>query len=302
MGKACCNIKSTILAQKFYFCSLMMNDPINFTDEHFQRQNSGSCDLLIHLDADSYSYAIVDKEQNSLMALVKKHFGESTGTFSAYDRLEILKAENNDVNLAFAKVKISVEAKAFAFVPEDLYSADDLPKYSKFIGAEPKSALLTTEIQPFGIKNITAVDTDLEINLRNSFANPIICSQANPFLLGVYALLNEAKANQLFLNIKRNSFEAAVIRNNTLEFYNFFEISNTDEFNYFILNLISQLNIDQSLAVTLSGEIDEQNELYETLQKYFEHLFFAETELVKNVSEIPAPHRFFTLLSLNQCE
>ena len=280
----------------------MMKDPINFTDEHFQRQNSGSCHLLIHLDADSYSYAIVEKDQNSLKALTKKYFGQNTETFSAYDRLEILKAENDDVNLAFDRVKISVEARSFTFVPEDLYSADDLAKYSKFIGAEPKSGLLMTDIKPYGIKNITAVDADLEMNLRNAFNNPIICSQANPFILGVYALLDEAKGNQFFLNFTRDSFEAAVIKNNTLEFYNIFEISNADEFNYFILNLISQLNIDRNLTVTLSGEIDENNDLYERLQKYFEHMLFAQSPLIKNSSAIPAPQRFFTLLSLNLCE
>jgi len=280
----------------------MKNDPINFTDEHFQRQNSVSCDLLIHLDADSYSYAIIDKEQNSLKALVKKYFGQITDTFSAFDRLEILKAENDDVNLPFTRVKISVETKAFTFVPSELYSAADLPKYSKFIGAEPESGFLTADLKPFGIKNITAVDADLEVNLRNAFRNPIICSQATPFILGVFTLLDTANRKQLFLNFSRNCFEAVVIKDNSLEFYNTFEISNADEFNYFILNLIGQFNIDRNLAVTLSGEINEQNELYERLQKYFEHLLFAESALTETVSSIPAPQRFFTLLSLRLCE
>ena len=280
----------------------MMNNLIDFTDKQFQPNNSSACHLLIHLDSDSYSYAIVDKEQNRLSVLFKKYFPQSPDTFSAFNRLEILRAENENVNLDFGKVKISVETKAFTFIPEELYASADLPKYGKFIGVEPSVVLLNSDIRPLGIKAIAAVEPNLANDLKVTFSDPLIVSQANPFIAGIYQLQAQG---ELFLNFNHDSFEAAVFRKGTLELYNIFETSNNDEFNYYILNLINQLELDRNFPVVLSGEIDSGNERYLRLQKYFEQLTFADASLLANGREVDkqfALHRVFSLLSLDLCE
>jgi hypothetical protein len=293
------------ISSEILFLSPMTNNPINFRDEQFNPKNSGDCHLLIQLDSDSYSYAIIDKEQNRLSVLILNYFQENTDTFSTFSRLEILKAENEDINLEFAKVKISLETRAFTFVPEELYSPADLPNYGKFIGVEPQTALLTADIRGFGIKNITAVETDLEHYIKGAFPDPLIVSQANPFIAGIHRLKQKGIAGELFLNFNRTSFEAAVIKKGTLEFYNIFDISGADDFNYFVLNLVSQLNIDRNLPVSISGEIDRFNEHYERLKKYFEMLSFAEPEVLSKGPELlkkAGSQRFFSLLSLDLCE
>lgn len=283
----------------------MMNTPIHFTDEQFNPHNSGTCHLLIHLNAHSYSYAIVDKETNRISELCENYLPENTVDFSASSGLEILMAEHENLNLKYSTVKISVETKAFTFIPEKLYSSNDVLQYSKFIGAEPNSALLQTDIRAYGIKNISAFEADLENNLQHTFPDSLILSQANPFIAGIYELKKQGIPGELFLNFSGIRFEAAVVRNETLEFYNIFDITSADEFNYFILSLIDRLNIDRSLQVNLSGNIDSENELYHRLQKYFTALRFTEIGLWNNEAEFSdqvAPHRFFSLLALDLCE
>jgi hypothetical protein len=280
----------------------MINDPINFRDEHFQPHQSPSCHLLIHLDTDSYSYAIIDQAQNQLKALVKNYFGEKTESFSTFDRLEILKAENENIGLDFGKVKISVETRAFTFVPDELYSDADLSKYSKFIGVEPDTALLTADISAFGIKNVTAVERELDSILTNAFPESLIVSQANSFLAGVAKLAKGGNESQLYLNTNIDTFEAAVIKNGSLDFYNIFEVSNADEFNYFLVNLINQLNIDRNLPVFLSGEIQAGDEQFQRVQKYFATLNFANNDLLNQATGVRNPHRLFSLASLDLCE
>jgi hypothetical protein len=280
----------------------MINDPINFRDKLFQPHHSHACHLLIHLDTDSYSYAILDNGQNRLRALVKNYFGERTESFSTFDRLEILKAENEDVSLPYKKVKISVETNAFTFVPEELYNPADLPKYGKFIGVAPETTLLTADINAFGIKNITAVEPNLKNILQQAFPEPIIFSQANPFLAGIARLEKEGSESELFLNFNVGSFEAAILRKGALEFYNIFEVSNPDEFNYFILNLISQLNIDRNLLVSLSGEILSGDDHYQRLEKYFEKMSFSNTQILDQATGVFNSYRLFSLVSLDLCE
>ncbi|HUH33080.1 MAG TPA: DUF3822 family protein [Daejeonella sp.] len=281
----------------------MMNNPILFTDDQFNPQNAGACHLLIHLETSSYSYAIVDKNNGRLNIVAKNYFPENASIHSDLSRLEILRAENEFVNLDFEKVKVSLQTQAFTFVPQELYSQADLPQYSKFIGAKPESTLLNDNIHSFGIMGISAVDAELKIALQNAFTDPLIVAQANPIIAGVHRLRMNGNPVQLFLNFNIDSFEAVVIKNDTLEFYNIFEIATADEFNYFLLNLITEFSIDLSHGVIVSGEIESQNERYQRLQKYFESILLAETltnsdEAFKGFKS----HVFFSLLSLDLCE
>lgn len=281
----------------------MMNNPILFTDEQFNPQNVGDCHLLIHLDTTSYSYAIIDKKQDRLNVLAKNYFPEDTSAYSDLNRLEILIAENEFINLDFEKVKVSLQTQAFTFVPLELYSQADLPQYGKFMGAQPDSVLINTTINPLGIKNISAVDPDIENALQKSFVDPLIVSQANPFIAGIHDLKKKGNAGELFLNFSHDHFEAAVIRGNMLEFYNLFEITNSDEVNYYILNLINELSINREHLVTISGDIDRQAEHFTRLQKYFDKISFAEMIVGREGAfKDFEPHQFFCLLSLDLCE
>lgn len=281
----------------------MMNNPILFTDDQFNPQNAGACHLLIHLETSSYSYAIIDKKNGRLNVVAKNYFPANTSAFSALNRLEILIAENEFVNLEFEKVKISLQTQAFTFVPQELYSQDDLPQYSKFLGAQPDSILIDTDIHPFDIKNIYAVDAEVENILRKSFTDVLIVSQANPLIAGMNNLKKNGNTGELFLNFSHDSFEAAVIKGDTLQFYNIFEITNSDEFNYFLLNLIDELSINREQAVIISGDIDSQSEHYTRLQKYFDRIYFSEP-MINNAEAFDGfkSHAFFSLLSLDLCE
>ena len=280
-----------------------MNNPILFTDDQFNPHNSGDCHLLIHLDTRSYSYTIIDKKHNRLSVAAKRDFPESAFSYSDLNRLEILIAENELLNLDFEQVKISLQTQAFTFIPLELYSQVDLPQYSKFIGAQPDSILIDTEIHSLGLKNISAVDADIKNTLQKSFLDPLIVSQANPLIAGIYDLNKKGDSIGFFLNFNDESFEAAVINNDTLEFYNIFEIANADEFNYFLLNLLNEFNINVDRPVTVSGEIDSQSEHYIRLKKYFDKISFAKT--LNNYEEAFRDfksHVFFSLLSLDLCE
>ncbi|NEU08316.1 DUF3822 family protein [Flavihumibacter sp. R14] len=283
----------------------MMNSPIHLTDEHFNLDDAGNCHLLIHLAPHSYSYAIVDKDHDRLGVLVRKTFPAHADTISNAERLELFRAENEYLRQEFRKVKISVETKAFTFIPEELYSGNDVSQYSKYIASPPEAALLNSDIKPYKVRTVAAIEADLESSVKNSFQDPLIVSQANPFIAGIYNLIISGNPSGLFLNFGENCFEAAFIQSGIFEFYNIFEIPTADEFNYFLLNLLNQLSIDDSTYVTLSGEIQEGDENYLRITKYFTQVSFTDVKLMNSgngaFKRVPT-HEFFSLLSLDLCE
>ena len=283
----------------------MMNSPIHLTDEEFNLDSSGDRHLLIHIADQSYSCAIIDKERSRLGVVVKKKFGQQAGSMNSSEKLEIILSDNGYLKQDFQSVKISVETTAFTFVPEELYSDDDLPQYTKFMGASPDSVVLSSNIRPYGIANICAIDAAFGSKLRSVFRDPLIVSQANPFIAGIYSRIISGNPSGLFLNCCTDRFEAAVVQSGTLEFYNIFRTRTTDEFNYYLLSLISQLALDRSMAVTLSGEIQQEDENFMRLSKYFDNISFSDSRIMRNGSDVfkrlPS-HEFFSLMSLDLCE
>ncbi len=281
----------------------MMNNPIRFTDAHFLPQKSVHCHLLIHLDTDSYSYAIVDQAENRLYALVKKHYNLGIDSFNILNRFSNLQQENEHINLAYSQIKISVNTGAFTFIPDALFAAENLPQYSAFTGASPDSTILNTYISSAGINNIVALETELTDTLTNTFDKPLVLNQANPFIAGIFALAGPGSRSGFFINFNHHGFEAALIDDQKLKFYNSFEITATEDFNYFLLNMITQLSLDPEKQLTVSGAIDSDDKLYEILQKYFGQIIFAEPERPDNFSESGLKlHQHFSLLSLDLCE
>jgi len=282
-----------------------MNSPIHLTDEHFSLSKTAGSHLLIRLADNSYSYAIVDAEHSRPLVLVKNKLSPQTESMSSTEKLEIILTENPYLKGDFGKVKISVETKAFTFIPAELYDDADLPQYSKFVGSTCESEVLSSDIPAYGIKTVCAIDAALVTQLKSSFHDPLIVSQANPFLNGVYQLVVSGSPEGLFLHFNTGSFEAAIVRNGILEFYNIFEIATADEFNYFLLNLMSQLTLDQNTAVSLSGEINKEDENFERVAKYFDKIDFTGSQEMNAAPEafsrVPA-HTFLALLSLGLCE
>ncbi|MGB4775759.1 MAG: DUF3822 family protein [Daejeonella sp.] len=282
-----------------------MNKTIYLIDENFQSQHSGKCDLLIQINADSIFYAIVDKGQDQLRVLVQADFNDNTPKASVIDVIDKLLQTEAHLKYYFRKVKISVQTFKFTFIPAELYIADNIPDYAKFIKPAMETDVIVNDIKSFHIKNAFLIPTNLQNKLNSGFHKPQILSQANSFIEGARKIHSDT-SNELFLNIQSKSFEAAILNDNKLLFYNIFEYQNADEFNYFLLTVLQNLNIDvNQTLITLSGEIKQSDEVYKRIEKYFANLIFADSKLLSNqsdlFSEIPS-HSIFPLLSLNLCE
>lgn len=284
-----------------------MINTLNLTDEQFQLHHSEKCDLLIHLGSRNIAFAIIDKSQQQLKVLTDKPVYENDQHIPLVRRLDNLRELTLVLQQKFRKVKISVETPAFTFIPQELYSKDLLEEYGHFIKFADGTELKISTIYSAGIKNITAIDTLLIKELNSRFNQPLIFSSIHPFIESTLQIVKKDSSTQLFLNFCEAAFEAAYYEKGKFIFYNKFEFATADEFNYFLLNIIQQLNVDlKNTAVQLSGKIEHEDELVDRMEKYFDEINFAGIfHLVKVPSIIASQaslHNYFSLISLGLCE
>jgi hypothetical protein len=265
-------------------------------DDHFQSQHSGKCDLLLQLTSSRISYALFDKARDTIKAVFDAPITQENDLrgFLTNDPL---------LNAHFHKVKISLQTFKFTFVPSDVYDEGSLNHYNKFIQAAP-STLSVSHILTQEIENIAAFDAETKSTLDSKFQHYCSVSSANPLIEAAAKIYNDSK--QLILNFTDNSFEALLLDEGKLIFYNIFTIQTAEDFNYFLLLVLQELQIDPKITVpVVCGQIDTTNENYHRLQKYFSIISFADIGLLINPSpvleQIPS-HRFFSLIGLNLCE
>lgn len=274
-----------------------METRLQLIDENFESQQSGKSDLLIHIGQESISYAIVDKGREQLKALVDYQ--------AVLSDLNSIMQSDRHLKYFYRKIKIATNTFKFTFIPRDLYSVSEVGDYAKYISPKSSADVQVNDIRSFKIKNVMAIDADLQHTLSSRFQQPVIYSQANPFIEGACTVAIQPIFN-LCINIQPETLEMALIKDGYLLFYNIFEINSPDEFNYFLLLLIKQfdLNADNS-AVKIAGKIELNDSNYVRLEKYFSAIHFADprgfvqcSEAFDNVNF----HQYFSLLSLNLCE
>ena len=84
---------------------------------------------------------------------------------------------------------------------------------------------------------------------------------------------------KLYINVSEFSFELIAVKNGELLLYNSFEYSTKEDFIYYILFTLEQLQLNPEIVkVKLSGMIKKDDELYAILYKYIRYVEFVTTD------------------------
>lgn len=284
---------------------LSMNKLMHLIDDEFESQNAAKCDLLIHLGIESIQYAIIDKVRDELKALVEYELIGENSPKAMIAALNSLPECEKEFKYPFNKIKISFDSYHYTFIPQALFQEGNEHEYAKFIESTDENALISKTISAAKIQNISKINLELYQNLKNIFGETIVLNQANPFLQGFIKNYSE-KNTGLFIDVQKEHIQIAYLKEGKLFFYNILDCINADELNYYILNAIETLKIDvKACEILISGKISNGDESFKRLEKYFENIQFAQSELIvkhpEKFSTVPM-HNYFTLIALDQCE
>lgn len=283
-----------------------MNKLLYLTDDDFQSQQAAKCDLLIHIGLETFKYAVIDNGREQLKALVELELPDVNSQSGLMSAIENLPESAKQFKFSYNKIKIAFDTFHFTFIPQELYNESEKSGYAKFIQPVLASAPLVNDIKSVNIKNVSAIDSKLHETLNKLFNKPRIFNQASSFVEGIQKINSDRKASSLFIDIHTKHIQIAWINSSKLMFYNIFECVNLDEFNFYLLSLIDQLNIDTGQTrVILSGKTTPDDDYYQRIQKYFSEISLANTrQLVKYPQKFEKvlSQTYFSLISLNLCE
>ena len=270
---------------------------IILVDPDFDVDSADNCDLLIKVTTDNFSYAIIDRSKNCLMVLYDHQ--ECKNVHSA---LSNLLKEDRHFDLPFRTVKASVFTRNTIAIPNDLFDSQKLNIYAKYFSTEQSEQLHLQNLPGQEFTSIFNLDHKMEELLITSFGISKVFDHTAPLI----ALSNFVTEKHLTLDFTVGSFCAVLSDCGKLLFENCYDTVDAEEFNYFLLLIIHQLELDkQPIKVSLSGIIHEDDEKFKAIKQYFNNIVFniPNAEKLDNKILDNMPNQYYSsLLAFRLCE
>lgn len=270
---------------------------ILLVDPEFDLNTAADCDLLLKITPDSFSYAIIDKSCRQVKAVYDEQECENVpATLAAKLKNDVY------LTLPFNEIKAAVYTENTINIPNDLYDPTQLNQYARFFTEDQSNNLYTRPFTNFGFTSIFSLQQFTEDTLASSLKNCRLYTHSAPVL----ALASHHDKTVLLLDFTATSFNALYTVGEQLIFQNYYQIDNAEEFNYYLLLIINQMNINTSATeLHLSGIIHTGDERYQCIEKYFNTVHFNLPPIEeidhKILDDMPA-HYYSSLLALDLCE
>lgn len=273
---------------------------LHLKDKNYLPDQAGSCELLIKHNKHKLSYAIRNIQSNELYVIYDAALsGSMEETFAG------LSAQNEYLNQRFEQVKVSSETFNFVFIPSELYAESSSPSFRNFVQSTKPTSTFTNTMLDGKVHTVSAVEDHVITPLKKRFPNAVVYSQAEALIESALKSFANTSGLRVVIQFNTGSFEMVIVSEGEFIFYNIFSFENADDFNYYLLLIKQQFELQQDTPVLLAGEIEKYSELYRRIARYFQHIRFSDsTSMIKHPDsfKLLPSHQFFSLLSMSLCE
>ncbi|MFC1224045.1 DUF3822 family protein [Pedobacter sp. BG31] len=267
----------------------MRNNSLLLIDPNFKADTSVNCHLLLKITNDSFSYAVVNQDTKEINLIFDKQ-----GCKDVEKDLKTAFETDHYLSLNYGAVKAAIHTSNFIFIPDEWFDRENLTVYAQYLGSDAK--VYTKHNEKLGFNTVFCLDEDLKANLPEQTD---LYPQSEPLMV----LFDHLADESLLVDFTAVSFNVLYLKDKKVIFQNHYESENAEEFNYFLLLMIEQLGLNDTIPVYLQGIINEDDEHYTCLLKYFNQLYFflpAGKQNSELLADMPK-HYFSGLLALDLC-
>jgi len=252
----------------------------NFTqfDASFNINKTSTYNLTLMFSTNYYTYCLKDVIRKQYVAIKKSDYPETKKTLFADKIKEAIK---NDVylNKSYKTVDIIFNTSKFTLVPNEIFNKTTLKAYFKFNNElKEDEEIHFNKLKEADAVNLFVIPANIITFLVNKFPEVKFYQQATSL---IEFLINETKDNKsemptVLVNFSKENFDIISVCKGKLLFYNTFIYQTPEDFVYYFLNVLKNLDYaPDKIEILLAGEIDIKSDLYLKSYKYFPNYKFA---------------------------
>ena len=235
--------------------------------------------LSIQFSLDGFSFCILDKDNNTFIALHDYSFNEVNNTpQKLLENISSIFKEEGLLQKKYHTVNISHVNDLSTLVPKPLFDEERLSDYVKFnTKVLATDYLVYDEIKNLDIANVFIPYVNVNNFLIDQFGEFEYKHYASVLIESLLGIYKYSLVPHMFAHIMDDHFEIIVIADKKLQLYNTFRFTAKEDFIYYILFTAEQLKLNpEKFELMLLGRIEKEDELYEIAYKYVRNVSLIE--------------------------
>ena len=281
---------------------------ISFYDKSFIETNTSDYYLSLRFGKRSLAFTVFNPDLKKYTIFDAYTYSDLDLNEDAEQIFKQLFAEKNWLELQFKKVFFLMDHALSTLMPPPLFIEINMQQYLAF--NHPIEASQPTHFN--NLKNAHVVDVfsipeTIDKLVKKKWPNAQLLHSSSVIIESLSInYKNKIGVNTLFLNLRDEGFDLVYFKNKKLQFYNFFRFHTKEDFIYFLLSAMEELELNpEEVELILSGNIDKSSILYEMIFRYIRSGKFIERNDSYGYSYLLdglMGHKHYTLFNAQQCE
>ena len=258
-------------------------------------QNNLQHRLSVQVSLNGLSFLVTNPETQEKIFFIEKILDYSTTPEELLMDIETVMFRNDILNTSFSEVSLIYSTPVYSLVPTSLFDETKASEYLKF-----NSKILANDYMAHDVlENLEIVVVYVPyMNINNFFFEKygsFNYYHSTTVLLKTVLEKEKYSLPKMYLHFQKNSFDCIVLKNGQLQFCNSYTYKTPEDFIYYTLFCIEQLNLNpEIIPVLLCGEIEKDDENYKMAYTYIRNIEFAETNHFQ-IDSKEKTHRHFIL-------
>lgn len=228
--------------------------------------------LSIQVGLNGLSFCVLDTISNEILAFEKVSFKTTSTPYLLLKELKTVLNKNSTVGTNFSEVVVIHKNGLFSLVPKALFKKEELANYLKFNAKiMANDHIAHDEITNHDLINVYIPFANVNNHIFDLFG-AFEFKHTGTVLIST--LLNQTRATSqpvCYVHVAEKEMEIVVISDKKLLFYNHFEYKTKEDFLYFLLFSLEQLQIDlEKVQLMLFGLVEEGDSIFELCYSYIQ--------------------------------
>lgn len=279
------------------------NNKIHMTNNILDYNKSEQYTLSIRLSTDGFSFSIYNPINGR--DFFHRTYPVNTQRSMAANVKSFL-AATEELKHPFKHVNILIHSQRYTIVPLELFEDEQMEKLFYQNIKEIKNEIVLCNI--LGKSNsviLFSLDKLTHLLLSEHFPSARFFSSISPQIEYLTIKSRLGNSRKMYVNIHPGNIDTICLDKGNLLLVNSYPTPNTNDINFYILNIWKQLVYDQRRdELHITGGYDTRKEITKELQKYISHVYSInpQAEFVCSESNVKIEDIPFDIQSLILCE
>ena len=253
--------------------------------------------LSIQFSLDGFSFCTTNTN-NEVLEFSSYTFSKTKNSPElVLEKLQDIFKKEKSLQYDFETVTVIHQNNLNTLVPNEYFKEEALKSYLKYSIKTIATDLITfDELDFMNSKNVYIPYVNINNFLFQNFGEFEYKHYSSVLLEKLFSI--PTNDNGCYIHVSKSTLDIVIIKNSNLQFFNIFEYKTKEDFMYYVLFTLEQLELStEETLVSILGDIEEDSDLYRLIYTYIRNIDFLSSKngVFNNQKEI-SKHSNFILL------